>query len=102
VEFFPADLEILESLEVVYKEFEGWQTPTTAAKSYVSPTLVHLCVFYCMCDFANKFEQYDLPKQARTYIEFIEKFLEVPIGWIGTGPDREDMVIRTKAAGLKD
>ena len=34
------------------KEFEGWNKPTTHAKSY-----------------------YDLPKQARAYIEFIEQFV---------------------------
>ncbi|KAK3332872.1 Adenylosuccinate synthetase [Cercophora scortea] len=77
VESFPADLDILETLEVVYKEFEGWNKPTTAAKSY-----------------------FDLPKQARTYIEFIEEFVGVPIGWIGTGPDRDDMIIRSHATGL--
>ncbi|KAK3350329.1 Adenylosuccinate synthetase [Lasiosphaeria hispida] len=78
LDYFPADLSLLEGLEVVYKEFEGWQKPTTAAKSF-----------------------YDLPKQARAYVEFIEKFVGVPIGWIGTGPSREDMVFLTKAAGLK-
>ncbi|KAK0615312.1 Adenylosuccinate synthetase [Bombardia bombarda] len=79
LEYFPADLEILRDLEVVYQEFEGWQTPTTAAKSF-----------------------FDLPKQARAYVEFIEKFVGVPIGWIGTGPDRDDMIFRTKAAGIKE
>ncbi|KAK5658029.1 hypothetical protein OQA88_2584 [Cercophora sp. LCS_1] len=77
LDFFPADLDRLKDLEVVYKEFEGWQKPTTAAKTY-----------------------YDLPKQARAYIEFIEEFVGVPIGWIGTGPARDDMIYRTQAAGL--
>jgi len=42
--------------------------------------------------------QFDLPKQARAYIEFIEEFVKVPIQWIGTGPKREDMIIRPKKA----
>lgn len=52
IDFFPADLALLERCEVVYKELEGWNKPTTHAKSY-----------------------YDLPKQARAYIEFIEQFV---------------------------
>ncbi|KAK3381057.1 Adenylosuccinate synthetase [Podospora didyma] len=79
LEYFPADLGQLENLDVVYKDFEGWQKPITEAKSY-----------------------FDLPKQARAYVEFIEEFVGVPIAWIGTGPKREDMIIRTKAAGVKD
>lgn len=38
-------------------------------------------------------KQYDLPKQARAYIEFIGEFVGVPVGWVGTGPAREDMIV---------
>ncbi|KAG7101048.1 Adenylosuccinate synthetase like protein [Verticillium longisporum] len=62
---YPADLEILERAEVVYHEMPGWQTPTTNAKTYV-----------------------DLPKKARDYAEYIEKFVGVEIKYIGTGPER--------------
>ncbi|KAK6222779.1 Adenylosuccinate synthase [Pestalotiopsis sp. IQ-011] len=68
---YPADLDILDRAEVVYHEMPGWQKPTTNAKSY-----------------------YDLPKQAREYIEYIENFVGVKIKWIGTGPDRESMIKR--------
>ena len=34
-ELFPASLDNLESYEVEYEEFEGWQKPTTSAKTYV-------------------------------------------------------------------
>lgn len=71
MDFFPADLGLLERCEVVYKELDGWNKPTTAAKSY-----------------------YDLPKQARAYIEFIEEFVGVKIAWIGTGPSRDDMITK--------
>jgi hypothetical protein len=37
LEYFPADLGFLERCEVVYKEFEGWQTSTTAVKKFVCP-----------------------------------------------------------------
>ncbi|RSM06129.1 Adenylosuccinate synthetase [Fusarium ambrosium] len=68
---YPADLDILERAEVVYHEMPGWQKPTTNAKTY-----------------------YDLPKQARAYVEYIEKFVGVKVKYIGTGPDREAMIQR--------
>ncbi|KAH8651097.1 Adenylosuccinate synthetase [Xylariales sp. PMI_506] len=71
LDYYPADLDILDRAEVVYHEMPGWQKPTTNAKSF-----------------------YDLPKQAREYVEYIENFVGVKIKWIGTGPDREAMVKR--------
>lgn len=35
LDYFPADLNYLEKCEVVYKEFEGWQSATTAVKKFV-------------------------------------------------------------------
>ncbi|KAK6698349.1 hypothetical protein SNK03_011122 [Fusarium graminearum] len=71
LDHYPADLDLLERAEVVYHEMPGWQKPTTGAKTF-----------------------YDLPKQAREYIEYIEKFIGVKVKWIGTGPDREAMIAR--------
>ncbi|OAR00174.1 hypothetical protein LLEC1_07416 [Akanthomyces lecanii] len=68
---YPADLDILERAEVIYHEMPGWQTPTTSAKTYD-----------------------DLPKKARDYVAYIEKFVGVPIKYIGTGPEREAMIQR--------
>lgn len=39
-----------------YKEFEGWQKPTTGVKNW-----------------------YDLPAKARAYVEFIEEFVGVKV-----------------------
>lgn len=72
LDFFPADLQKLERAEVQYTTLSGWQKPTTGAKSY-----------------------YDLPKNARAYVEFIEKFVGVKVRYIGTGPAREDMIMRS-------
>ncbi|OAL36989.1 adenylosuccinate synthase [Fonsecaea nubica] len=68
---FPADLDVMDKMEIEYKTFPGWMTQTTGCK---------------------RFE--DLPERAREYIEFIETEVGVPIKWIGTGPRREDMCIR--------
>ncbi|KAL2156349.1 hypothetical protein VTH82DRAFT_1094 [Thermothelomyces myriococcoides] len=71
LDYFPADLGYLERCEVVYKEFEGWQTKTTAVR---------------------KFE--DLPRQAQFYVNYIEEYTGIPVKWIGTGPGRDDMIYR--------
>ncbi|KAF5624993.1 adenylosuccinate synthetase [Fusarium sp. NRRL 52700] len=71
IESYPADLDVLDQCEVVYKDFPGWQTPTTNAKSFE-----------------------ELPKEARAYVEFIEEYVGVKIKYIGTGPDREAMIKR--------
>jgi adenylosuccinate synthase len=68
---FPADLDELEKAEMVYKTFPGWQTKTTGV---------------------NRWE--DLPERAKEYVDFIEKEVGVRIRWIGTGPRREDMIVR--------
>jgi len=68
---FPATIEALERVEVVYQTFPGWKTPITGIQTYN-----------------------ELPENARRYIEFIEQFSKVPIRWIGTGPGREAMIMR--------
>lgn len=73
LESFPADLHILteDSFSIEYETLPGWQTSTVGAKTYQ-----------------------DLPENARKYIEYIEKFVGVPIKYIGTGPGRESMIVR--------
>ena len=69
---FPADLDVLDRCEVVYETLPGWEKATTGANSY-----------------------YDLPKNARAYIEFIEEKVGVKVKYIGTGPGRESMIVRS-------
>ena len=38
LDYFPADLGHLEKCDVVYRDFEGWQKPTTSIKKFVSLT----------------------------------------------------------------
>jgi adenylosuccinate synthase len=68
---FPADLDAMEKLEIVYKTFPGWQSSTTGCKTWA-----------------------DLPERAREYVSYIEGEVGVPVKWIGTGPRREDMIVR--------
>ena len=69
---WPADLTRLETAKVVYHEMEGWNKPTTEARSY-----------------------YDLPKQARDYVEYIERFVALKCTYIGTGPSRDAVIKRS-------
>jgi adenylosuccinate synthase len=64
-----ADLDLLAKVEVVYVVLPGWKTSISSTKSFEK-----------------------LPENCRKYVEFIERFLKVSIGWIGVGPGRESMV----------
>ncbi|KAG2206646.1 hypothetical protein INT46_009933 [Mucor plumbeus] len=66
---FPADLDLLEKVEVEYVELPGWQTDISKCTKYEN-----------------------LPENAKKYITFIEKETGVPVEWIGVGPGREAMI----------
>ncbi|KAL8733328.1 MAG: hypothetical protein Q9166_002152 [cf. Caloplaca sp. 2 TL-2023] len=69
---FPEDPNVLSRCDVIYEELPGWKGKSvTGARAYV-----------------------ELPKEARAYVEFVEKRVGVKIRYIGTGPAREDMVYR--------
>ena len=68
---FPADLDQMDRIEIVYKTFEGWKAETTGCRRWE-----------------------DLPERAKEYVSFIEKWVGIKVKWIGTGPRREDMVVR--------
>lgn len=63
---FPALLEDLELVEPVYEVFPGWMTPTH-----------HIAAFG------------DLPKEAKGYIQYLERQTGVPVSLISVGPERE-------------
>jgi len=71
LESFPANGKTLEGVHVHYETLPGWKKSTFGVKSY-----------------------YDLPVNARKYVEFIEKFTGVKVKYIGTGPARDHMVYR--------
>lgn len=57
------------SIEPVYKKFEGWNSPTVAAKSP---------------------EQ--LPDKMKTYVDFINAYLGVKVHYISNGPGRDQLI----------
>ncbi|KAL9940825.1 hypothetical protein V8E36_000313 [Tilletia maclaganii] len=68
---FPADLEYLARVKVTYQTFPGWKSDITKCKTFE-----------------------ELPKNAKDYVLFIEKFLDTKIEYIGVGPGRESMIKR--------
>ena len=70
VDFLGSRLEDFDNLKAVTTTLKGWNTDITKCTTY---------------------EQ--LPTEARNYIEFIEEELNIPVSWIGVGPDRESMIL---------
>jgi adenylosuccinate synthase len=67
----PATVPGLKRIEPVYEYLPGWRTPTEGI---------------------SRFE--DLPREARDYVEFIERCTDVEIGCISTGPERNQTIVR--------
>ena len=67
---FPQQANVLEKCVPVYKEFEGWTKSTKGVTKLK-----------------------DLPKQARTYIDYISDTLNVDIDIISTGQKRSETMI---------
>jgi len=67
---YPSTLEELEKVEPVYEELSGWEN-SRSAKTFD-----------------------DLPENARYYIKRVEQLAGCPIGWVSTGPNRSETIIR--------
>ncbi|ONK59754.1 uncharacterized protein A4U43_C08F10200 [Asparagus officinalis] len=71
LESFPADLSVLEQVQVDYEVLPGWNTDISSIRSYK-----------------------DLPEAARRYVERIEELVGVPIHYIGIGPGRDALIFK--------
>ena len=67
---FPLGCETLEAVEPVYTSFPGWKSNTIGITSFDA-----------------------LPAEAKTYLDFIESYLKVPIKIVSTGPDRTETIL---------
>lgn len=67
---FSCDPDYISNCSPVYEEFDGNFGDISSIKS-----------------------RCDLPKNAKIYLDRIEEFIGVPIKFIGTGPDRNDMIV---------
>ena len=70
-EDFSTNLEFLNRAKPVYKEFPGNFGDISRCTSFE-----------------------ELPDNAKAYIGFIEEYMGIPVKFIGTGADREEMLVR--------
>jgi adenylosuccinate synthase len=66
----PPDVETLTQVEPVYRTLPGWQKPTPGVRDVK-----------------------ELPEAARNYLNFISDELQVEIGMISTGPERDATIV---------
>lgn len=71
MDWLPADQNILENIVPVYKELKGWNCSIDGIKNYD-----------------------ELPSQAKSYISFIESFLDIPVKYVSTGQRRDQIIYR--------
>jgi adenylosuccinate synthase len=67
---FPVTDAELSRAKPVYQEFSGWKKPIAGLGKYS-----------------------ELPDEAKVYIDFLEKYLDCPIKFISTGPDRTQTIV---------
>lgn len=70
LEDMPAGVETLTQVEAVYRTLPGWQKPTPGIRDVK-----------------------ELPEAARNYLDFISNELQVEIGMISTGPERDATIV---------
>uniref|UniRef100_A0A8C7VQW2 Adenylosuccinate synthetase n=1 Tax=Oncorhynchus mykiss TaxID=8022 RepID=A0A8C7VQW2_ONCMY len=69
IPYFPANMDVLQKVEVEYEKLPGWKSDTSACRKWE-----------------------DLPGKAQNYIRFVENHVGVPIKWVGVGKGRESMI----------
>lgn len=69
VSYFDCDADDLEKVKPIYKTFKGWSKSTAGITNFK-----------------------DLPKEAKEYLNFIEKFIGVKIKYISTGSKRDETI----------
>jgi len=70
IEEMPAEVEEFAAVKPEYKTLPGWMKPTPAIR-----------------------DERDLPQEAREYLKYISDALEVEIGMISTGPERDATIV---------
>lgn len=71
LETMPASLAVLSNATVEYETFPGWEQDISNCRTFE-----------------------DLPPAAQVYVTRVEELLGIPVTWIGTGPDRSDVIAR--------
>lgn len=67
--YIPGDADYLAHCQPVYETLPGWSQDLSDIRKFA-----------------------DLPKTAQNYLKFIEKFVGVPVNYIGVGPERTEAI----------
>ena len=70
IDYLPSSSEEQFKIKPLYKTFEGWNSATSGIKKFS-----------------------DLPKNAQSYINFIQDFVEAKVSTISTSPERNDTIL---------
>tara|TARA_B100000676_G_scaffold215777_1_gene212306 strand:+ start:108 stop:1400 length:1293 start_codon:yes stop_codon:yes gene_type:complete len=70
IDYLPAAVDDQLKVKPIYKTYDGWRSSTVGIKNFD-----------------------DLPKNAKIYIQDLEKFIETKISSISTSPEREDTIL---------
>ncbi len=71
VEVMPSETDVLARAEPVYRSFKGWTEDLSKIRRFQ-----------------------DLPKAAKIYLNFVERYLKVKVTMISVGKDREKTILR--------
>jgi adenylosuccinate synthase len=69
LDYIPNDIQVLAQCEPIYREFPGWKTSTSQARTWK-----------------------DLPAKARTYLETLAKLTGARLSIVSVGPGREQTI----------
>jgi len=67
--YFPSHLEDLKEVVCEYETLEGWSEDISACTQWA-----------------------DLPENAKKYVLRIQELTDIPVSWVGVGPDRASML----------
>ena len=70
IDYLPAAIDDQMKVRPLYRTFKGWKTSTKGTKKFS-----------------------DLPKNAKNYINELEKFIETKVSSISTSPERNDTIL---------
>ena len=70
IDYLPAAVDHQLKVKPIYKTYDGWRSSTVGIKNFD-----------------------ELPKNAKIYIQDLEKFIETKISSISTSPEREDTIL---------
>ena len=69
VDYLSGDADFLSKCQPVYETLPGWDRDLSSVRKFA-----------------------DLPKTAQSYLKFIEKFVDIPVSFIGVGPERNQAI----------